>query len=170
MIILTKENFKETVANTKGTLFIKFASKTGCQPCIDFRPRFERTANENPNLQFAMYERETLRGTPLDEIETEYKIDTFPTVLVFEDGVLGGKVSNYKFDSDRELAGRILDQQKKMYDVQCFLEDLQIEIQARGNKKPNPIDAPLPEPSQTPKAPVPEIVDPAEDVICDGCQ
>ena len=53
----------------------------------------------------------------------------------------------YKFYSNRDLAGMILDEQKKLYNQQCFVEDLSIELQSRKNPVEKVDDFVLPTPT-----------------------
>ncbi len=138
VINLNKENFEEEVLKSKGITIVKFAAKTGCQPCINFKPKYELASNSNPDKKFCAYERESLRGTPADEIEIKYNIQSFPTVLSFKDGVLEGEMAKYKFYDNRELNGMILDEQKKLFNQQCYVEDLVLE--SRSRQQPTPCD------------------------------
>lgn len=169
MIQLTKENFQSEVLEAKGLVFVKFAAKAGCQPCIDFKPQYEEASND-PRMKFCAYERETLRGTPLDEIEVKYNIQTFPTVIAFEDGVLKGQIPKFKFLSERVLAGLILDEQKKLFNQQCYVEDLLAEVDMRRQAKPEQPISVTPVITSSTATPLPEITDPSEAVQCDSCQ
>lgn len=126
---LNKDNFAEEIQT--GLVFVKFATKTGCRPCAEFKEKYEKA--EDDNAKFCTYERETLpKGeNDLDEVEKKYQISSFPTILVFQDGELKGTMPKYKFYSNRDLAGMILDEQKKLYNQQCFVEDLSIELESR---------------------------------------
>lgn len=126
---LNKDNFAEEIQT--GLVFVKFATKTGCRPCAEFKAKYEQAEDEK--AKFCTYERETLpKGADdLDEIEKKYQIQSFPTILVFEDGELKGTMPKYKFYSNRDLAGMILDEQKKLYNQQCLVEDLSIELESR---------------------------------------
>lgn len=129
MLHLNKDNFAEEIKS--GLVFVKFATKTGCRPCAEFKPKYEQA--EDDKAKFCTYEREALPkgGDDLDEIEKKYQISSFPTILVFENGELKGTMPKYKFYSNRDLAGMILDEQKKLYNQQCFVEDLTNEMQSR---------------------------------------
>lgn len=181
MIQLTKENFEEEVLNAKGLVFVKFAAKAGCQPCINFKPQYESASITDTRVKFCEYERPVLKA-PLDEIESRYNVNSFPTVLAFEDGILQGKMPNYKFMSERTLAGLILDEQKKLYNQQCYVEDLLLEVDLRkkSNLLPKSEEDSRDKSTEWPgfKGPapvtfdsqIPEIIDPADGVGCDGCQ
>lgn len=144
MKYLTKDNFTE-IENTKGVVFVKFSVAQGCKFCAEFAPVYERYATQHENCY--TYERESL-SLPLDEIQNKYNIRSFPTVIAFENGIYKGTVPKYVFNTDRELAGIILDEQKKLYNQQCYLEDLMLEVQ---NRKKDPLDAPLPTPLNKPQ-------------------
>ncbi len=128
---LNKDNFAEEIQT--GLVFVKFATKNGCRPCTEFKAKYEQAEDEK--AKFCTYERETLpKGeSDLDEVEKKYQISSFPTILVFQDGELKGTMPKYKFYSNRDLAWMILDEQKKLYNQQCFVEDLQMELQSRQN-------------------------------------
>ena len=172
---LTKENFEEEVLKAKGEVLVKFAAKTGCQPCATFKPQYEAVSKSglDTDKKFCVYERETLR-MPSDEIETRYKITSFPTVLLFKDGELVGQVAKYKFYNNRELATLILDEQKKLLNQQFYVEDLIKEDQLR--KQPmsqpkaqdyiydiTPVPKPAPDLSGFPEGQSPE------EGGCEGC-
>lgn len=135
MITLSPDNFDENIK--EGTVLVKFAVKNGCRPCDEFKPRYE-IFSQNSIYKCCEYAREKLptKDEDLDEIEKKYKITSFPTVLLFENGENKGSVQRYKFFTDRDLAGMILDEQKKLYNQQCFVEDLQIEMNLR---RPAPV-------------------------------
>lgn len=129
IVQLNKDNFEE---EKKGDLvFIKFSAKTGCKYCTEFSPKYEASSNSNNNAKYCAYERESLTGTPLDEIENKYGVTGFPTVLAFKNGEFIGKMSTYKFFSDRELKMLILDEQKKLLNQENYVEDLVSEIRLR---------------------------------------
>lgn len=142
------DNFKSTIAETKGLSFVKFSVANGCKFCTEFAPTYE-SASRGGNANFFTYETESL-AIQLDAIQNEYQVRSFPTVLAFEDGVFKGVMPKYKFNSDRELAGIILDEQKKLYNQQCYVEDLMTEVEMRKNRV-DPMNAPLPTPVDRPK-------------------
>lgn len=132
IIQLTPENFDQEVLQSKGLTFVKFSCKTGCRFCTDFKPKYEACASTEKE-KFCEYERESMQ-TPSDEIEKKYQIQSFPTILVFEDGILQGTMPKYKFYSNRDLQGLILDEQKSLFQKQCYVEDLMNEVQMRNKK------------------------------------
>lgn len=128
MQYLNKDDFESTIQATKWLVFVKFSAKNGCKYCTEFAPIYERSS-QRWNTCFT-YEIESL-AVPQDEIHNKYQIRSYPTIIAFLDGVFQGAVPKYKFNSDREIAGILLDEQKKLYNQQCFVEDLMIEINAR---------------------------------------
>lgn len=134
--LLTPENFE---AETKeGTVVVKFSTKNGCRFCDEFKPIYETASEAQNGIKYCEYSREALpqKESDLDEIERKYKIQSFPTILMFENGENKWSVQKYKFNSDRVLAGMILDEQKKLYNQQCFVEDLQTEMNRRRPLNP----------------------------------
>jgi len=129
MITLTKDNFDQEIAS--GLVFVKFAVKNGCRPCTEFKSKYEQA--ENDTAKFCTYERETLpkSADDLDEIEKKYQIQSFPTVLLFENGELKWKVEQYVFFNDRDLEWYVLDAQNKLYRQKCFVEDLMTYVNRR---------------------------------------
>jgi len=136
--LLTPENFESETK--EGIVVVKFSTKNGCRYCDEFQPVFELSSNQGNNIKYCEYVRDSLpqKETDLDDIERKYKISSFPTVILFENGENKGTMPKYKFYTDRVLAGMILDEQKKLYNQQCFVEDLQIEMNLR--KQPTPIE------------------------------
>lgn len=148
---LTPENFESETK--EDIVFVKFSTKKGCRFCDEFQPIYELSSNQANPMKYCEYVRESLPtiDNDLDEIEKKYKIGSFPTVLLFENGENKGNVPKYKFYSDRVLTGMILDEQKKLYNQQCFVEDLQIEMNLR-KQVPNPVP-PAEEPDFLPQVP-----------------
>lgn len=185
MIILTKENFKETISS-KDVTFVKFAVKKGCKACDNFKPQYENFEKRNPDNRLAIYERESLdtRAFPFDEIETEYNITSFPTVLAFKDGELQGKVETFSFLTDMELSSLILDREimyakirKELFNLQQGTASMQDELNARIMKEKmeapiKPVDTPIEIPVENKETKNPVDLSgfpPTQEDDCAGC-
>ena len=156
MITLTKDNFDQEIA--LGLVFVKFSVKNGCRYCTEFKPKYLEASLAETGAKFCEYETENLQTE--DEIHKKYQISSFPTILAFENGVLQGKMEKYKFYSNRDLQALILDEQKKLFNQQCYVEDLNMEMKKRMEVK-----APLEEPDFLP------LTTPAtHEEVCESCQ
>ena len=83
---------------------------------------------------------------------------------MFENGE-PSEVPRYKFYADRYLTGMILDEQKKLYNQTCFVEDLQIEMNNRRNP---PATQPIP--PHVEDFPLPTSENPIHEEPCESCQ
>lgn len=156
MITLTKDNFDQEISS--GLVFVKFSVKNWCRYCTEFKPKYLEASLAETSAKFCEYETENLQTE--DEIHKKYQISSFPTILAFENGVLQGKMEKYKFYSNRDLQGLILDEQKKLFNQQCYVEDLNMEMKKRMEAK-----SPLEEPDFLPTtSPAPH------EEGCESCQ
>lgn len=131
MITLTKDNFDQEIAS--GLVFVKFSVKNGCRYCTEFKPKYLEASLAETGAKFCEYETENLQTE--DDICKKHQISSFPTVLAFENGVLQGKMEKYKFYSNRDLQGLIFDEQKLLFNKQCYVEDLNMEMARRQETK-----------------------------------
>ena len=79
--ILTTENFKEKVEDTKGTVLVDFFA-TWCGPCKMVAPAVEQLAEEYEG-KAAVYKVDVDEA---QEIGMKYKIMSIPTLVFFKDG------------------------------------------------------------------------------------
>lgn len=79
--ILTTENFKEKVEDTKGTVLVDFFA-TWCGPCKMVAPVVEQLAEEYEG-KAAVYKVDV---DDAQEIGMKYKIMSIPTLVFFKDG------------------------------------------------------------------------------------
>ena len=80
IIHLTKENFKENVIMKKGMALVDFWADW-CGPCKMFAPIFNKVAEECADVSVFK-----LNIDEAEEIATEYKVLSIPTVVLFKDG------------------------------------------------------------------------------------
>ncbi len=80
IIHLTKENFKENVTMKKGMALVDFWADW-CGPCKMFAPIFNKVAEECTDVSVFK-----LNIDEAEEIATEYKVLSIPTVVLFKDG------------------------------------------------------------------------------------
>lgn len=79
--ILTAENFKEKVAEAKGTVLVDFFA-TWCGPCKMVAPAVEQLAADYEG-KAAVYK---LDVDEAQEIAMEYQVMSIPTLVFFKDG------------------------------------------------------------------------------------
>lgn len=82
MININKENFNETVIESKGTVVIDFWA-SWCMPCKMFAPVFEMLADENRNVTFCK-----LNVDDEPEIASKFGIQSIPTVVIIKNGIV----------------------------------------------------------------------------------
>lgn len=78
VVILTKENFKETVEKNEFVIVDFWAP--WCAPCVDFTPTFEAAAEKNPDIVFGMVNTE---ADP--EISEYFEVNQIPGILVIRE-------------------------------------------------------------------------------------
>lgn len=79
--ILTSENFKEKVVETKGTVLVDFFA-TWCGPCKMIAPAVEQLAEEYAG-RAAVYKVDVDEA---QDIGMAYQIMSIPTLVFFKDG------------------------------------------------------------------------------------
>jgi len=133
--ILTKDNFENEIKT--GNVVVKFSVKKWCKYCDEFKSHYELASESGAATQnwikYCEYVRENLPSPDngLDEIEKKYWVMSFPVIFLFENGEKKSDLKRYKFYSDRFLQGFILDEQKKLFTQQCYVEDLLEEQKLR---------------------------------------
>ena len=78
VVILTKENFKQTIESNNFVIVDFWAP--WCEPCMVFTPTFEAAAAANPDIVFGMVNTET---DP--EIGDYFEVAQIPGILVIRD-------------------------------------------------------------------------------------
>ena len=79
--ITSKESFDEHISS--GKVVVNFSGLTWCVPCQRFRPHWLRSAGEVEEFKFLEVD---VDANP--DLVLEYGIQSVPTVLTFEDGLL----------------------------------------------------------------------------------
>jgi len=80
-IDLTKENFEEVI-NNNNFIFVDFWAPW-CAPCRYFKPIFEKTAENHPDIVFCKVNTEEQR-----ELAGYFQIRSIPTLMVFRERVI----------------------------------------------------------------------------------
>ncbi|MFP3915497.1 MAG: thioredoxin [Actinomycetota bacterium] len=80
-IALTKENFRETIAENE-TVFVDFWAEW-CGPCRTFAPTFEDASEKYPDMVFGKVDTEDQQ-----ELANAFGIRSIPTLMVFRDQIL----------------------------------------------------------------------------------
>ncbi len=94
-IILTKENFEDTV-KTNDTVLVDFWA-TWCGPCRMIAPHIEKIAEEHPEI--------TVGKVNVDdhpEIAIKFGIASIPTLLLFKNGELKETLIGYREKAEIE--------------------------------------------------------------------
>lgn len=78
VVVLNKENFKETI-ESNDFIIVDFWAPW-CDPCVAFTPTFEAAAAKNPDIVFGMVNTET---DP--EIGDYFEVNQIPGVLVIRE-------------------------------------------------------------------------------------
>ena len=85
MLNLTKDNFKNEVLESKGTVVVDFWAPW-CGPCRSLGPIIENFDQENPEVKVGK-----VNIDDEQEIAGEYRVMSIPTVLIFKDGKVVNK-------------------------------------------------------------------------------
>ena len=97
MIVLTAENFKEEVLNSKKKVLVDFWA-TWCGPCKMIAPELEKFAEKNQEeIKVAK-----LNIDDFTSIAIEYGVEVIPTLLLFKDGEVVKKSIGYITASEME--------------------------------------------------------------------
>ena len=97
MIVLTAENFKEEVLNSKKKVLVDFWA-TWCGPCKMIAPELEKFAEKNQEeIKVAK-----LNIDDFTSIAIEYGVEVIPTLLLFKDGEVVKKSFGYITASEME--------------------------------------------------------------------
>jgi len=78
VIVLNKDNFKDTIENNAFVIVDFWAP--WCDPCVDFTPTFEAAAAANPDIVFGMVNTETDPG-----IGEYFEVNQIPGILVIRE-------------------------------------------------------------------------------------
>ena len=79
--ILTTENFKEKVEDTKGTVLVDFFA-TWCGPCKMVAPAVEQLSKDYEG-KAAVYK---LDVDEAEDVAMKYRVMSIPTLIFFKDG------------------------------------------------------------------------------------
>lgn len=79
-ITLTKENFKQVVLESKGTVLVDFWA-AWCGPCKMVGPVLEEFSNEHKDIVVGK-----VNVDEQEELASEFSIMSIPTLIVFKDG------------------------------------------------------------------------------------
>ena len=97
MIVLTAENFKEEVLNSKKKVLVDFWA-TWCGPCKMIAPELEKFAEKNQEeIKVAK-----INIDDFTSIAIEYGVEVIPTLLLFKDGEVVKKSIGYINASEME--------------------------------------------------------------------
>lgn len=146
--ILTKDNFENEIKT--GNVVVKFSVKKWCKYCDEFKSHYELASESGASTQnwikYCEYIRDEVPKSrdDYDEIENKYEVTSFPAVIFFENGECKWPLKRYRFYSDRFLQSFILDEQKKLFTQQCYVEDLLEEQQLRRVPQWIPEMTPIP--------------------------
>lgn len=80
-IALTKDNFRETIADNE-TVIVDFWAEW-CGPCRSFAPTFEEASEKHTDVVFAKVDTEDQQ-----ELAGAFGIRSIPTLMVFRDQIL----------------------------------------------------------------------------------
>ena len=100
LVILTKENFKETI-ETNPFIIVDFWAPW-CEPCVNFTPVFEAAAKKNNDIIFGMVNTEE---DP--EIAKYFQVEKIPGMLVIRDRA-GIHAQVGEIGAPLDLAARII--------------------------------------------------------------
>mgnify|MGYP003500419719 FL=1 len=150
---LSKENFEKEIKT--GTVVVKFSVKNWCRYCDEFKSHYELASEAQNGIKYCEYARENLPSpnNGLDEIEQKYWVTSFPAIFLFENGEKKSDLKRYEFYSDRFLQGFIIDEQKKLFNQQCYVEDMVLHQQSRMLPKSIPVAVATAEPDFLPNVP-----------------
>jgi len=88
-IILTKENFEDTV-KTNETVLIDFWA-TWCGPCRMIAPHIEKIAEEHPEITVGK-----VNVDDYPELAIKFNVVSIPTLLLFKNGELKKTLIGYR--------------------------------------------------------------------------
>ena len=84
----TKENFEAEVLNANGVVVVDFGANW-CGPCKSLVPILDEVVEEDPSKKIVKVDIDEQ-----EELATQYKIMSVPTLLVFKDGQLQETLTN----------------------------------------------------------------------------
>lgn len=85
IIELNKENFDSEIIGCGRPVLVKFYAETGCLPCTNFKPIYEKFAEAHPEIKCCAVGKPTLRD-PQGEIEAKLDVKVYPTTIAIIDG------------------------------------------------------------------------------------
>ena len=94
-IILTKENFEDTV-KTQETVLVDFWA-TWCGPCRMIAPHIEKISEEHPEITVGK-----VNVDDYPELAIKFNIASIPTLLIFKSGELKETLIGYREKAEIE--------------------------------------------------------------------
>ena len=94
-IVLTKENFEDTV-KTQETVLVDFWA-TWCGPCRMIAPHIEKIAEEHPEITVGK-----VNVDDYPELAIKFNIASIPTLLIFKSGELKETLIGYREKAEIE--------------------------------------------------------------------
>ena len=85
LVKVTKENFEAEVLNANGVVVVDFGANW-CVPCKSLVPILEEVVEEDPSKKIVKVDIDEQ-----EELATQYKIMSVPTLLVFKNGEIVDK-------------------------------------------------------------------------------
>ena len=81
---LTYKTFKDKVKDKES--FVLLVIQNGCSHCENFKPVFDKFANEN-NIDYFKLNLTNLSSNDGNDLNANYEISGTPTLMIFKDGV-----------------------------------------------------------------------------------
>jgi len=81
LVELTAQNFNEEIEKHQIAILDFWAP--WCGPCMQFKPIFEKVANEHPDILFGKINTEEER-----ELAAHFNIQSIPTIMIIKEGII----------------------------------------------------------------------------------
>jgi len=81
LVELSAQNFNEEVEKYQIAILDFWAP--WCGPCMQFKPIFEKVANEHPDILFGKINTEEER-----ELAAHFNIQSIPTIMIIKEGII----------------------------------------------------------------------------------